>query len=116
MKPDGSIHPTLNKNKVITVLESLSTVAPGADSAQELNLDAHHCLIVDGMAVVQELMAVKSFKNCDDLGNAYVKLINAKASKYYVTRVIFDNYSKAQPLQEATRQRRRGSKVPAAGF
>ena len=68
------------------------------------------------MVVVQELMAVKSPKNCFDLGNAYVRLINAKASKYHVTRVIFDNYPKAQPLKELTREQRRGSKVPSAGF
>ena len=68
------------------------------------------CLIhvVDRMAVVQELMAVKQFKNCKALSDAYVSLIHAKARCYQIVRVVFDNYSAEGSLKETTRERRRG--------
>ena len=72
------------------------------------------CLIhvVDRMAVVQELMAVKQFKNCKALSDAYVSLIHAKAHCYQIVRVVFDNYSVEGSLKETTRERRRvGKKV-----
>ena len=70
------------------------------------------CLIhvVDRMAVVQELMAVKQFKNCKALSDAYVLLIHAKAHCYQIVRVVFDNYSVEGSLKETTRERRRVGK------
>jgi len=65
-------------------------------------------LIVDGMAVVQELMAVRTFKNGKDLARAYVKLIDTRAHDYAAVRVVFDNYTKVSSLKECTRERRRG--------
>ena len=50
-------------------------------------------LVDDGMAVLHELMPVKNFKDCKDLGVSYVKLVDSKARGYYQVRVIFDNYS-----------------------
>jgi len=60
------------------------------------------------MAVLHELMAVKNFKDCKDLGVSYVKLIDPKARGYDQVRVIFDNYTKVSSLKERTRQLRRG--------
>ncbi|KAG0711912.1 hypothetical protein GWK47_019569 [Chionoecetes opilio] len=60
------------------------------------------------MAVVQELMAVRTFKNGKDLARAYVKLTDTKAQGYAAVRVVFDNYTKVSSLKEATRERRRG--------
>ena len=64
--------------------------------------------MVDGMAVVQELMSVRNYSNCKDLGTAYVRLIDSKAQWYGQVRVIFDNYTKVSSLKEGTRQRCRG--------
>ena len=65
-------------------------------------------LIVDGMAVVQELMAVRTFKNGKDLARAYVQLIDTRAHDYAAVRVVFDNHTKVSSLKECTRERRRG--------
>ena len=124
MKPDGRIHPTVDKSKIITVLENLpAKLSDNSSSEPPLEEHGHHtdtgqmCLIVDGMAVVQELMAVKQFENCKALSDAYVSLIDAKARKYHVVRVVFDNYSIEGSLKEATRERRRGGKkVPVRTY
>lgn len=117
MRPDGSVHPTLNKGSLITVLENLP-VSPMEDCQDNLisdgaygSTDAQLCLIVDGMAVVQELMAVKSFENGKALGKAYVELIDIKSRNYNSVRVIFDNYAVVGSLKESTRERRRGGKA-----
>ena len=46
------------------------------------------CLLVDGMRVVQELMAVRSFETCKDLATSYVALIDSKPRGYRNVRVI----------------------------
>jgi hypothetical protein len=124
MTATGSVHPTLDKSEVIAFLENMPD--QDAENMGTAELSAHEsdhgpaasnkCLIVDGMAVVQELMAVRSFENCLDLSNAYVKLINAKACNYHVSRVVFDNYSITESLKETTRERRRGGKKAPVGY
>ena len=106
MKPDGSIHPTTDKNTVIHLLENL--VKTDSNTTQESLHDRKLCcLVVDGMEVLQELMAVKNFKDCKDLATSYVKLIDSKGRGYEQVRVIFDNYTKVLSLKEGTRQQRR---------
>lgn len=61
-----------------------------------------HDLVIDGMEVVQELVAVTNYKTCKDFGVAYVKLIDSKAQNYDHVRVILDNYTKVSSLKEAT--------------
>ena len=121
MKLDGSVHPTLNKSSIIAVLEDLP--AQASTNSQTLteypsreNNQSSTCLVVDGMAVVQEIMSVKPLKNCKELADAYVTLIDAKGHNYDITRVIFDNYVVEVSLKEATRDRRRGSKAPVKGY
>jgi len=111
MRPDGSIHPTTDKSTVIHMLEDM--VKADGESVQETTThitteNESCCLIVDGMAVLQELMAVKNFKNCKDLGASYVRLIDLKSRGYNQVRIIFDNYTKINSLKEGTRERRRG--------
>jgi len=60
------------------------------------------------MAVLHELMAVKNFKDCKDLGVSYVQLIDSKARGNDQVRVIIDNYTKVSSLKERTRQLCRG--------
>jgi hypothetical protein len=76
MKPDGSVHPTTDKSKVIAVLENLPQQGAEIMSTESSTQELEHgrapnmCLIVDGMAVVQELMAVQSFENCKAYSDA----------------------------------------------
>jgi len=111
MKPDGSVHPTTDKSAVIHLLENLvqsDNPTIQAATTQSTNEEEGVCLIVDGMAVLQELMAVKNVKTCKELGTSYVKLIDSKGRGYGQVRVIFDNYTKVSSLKEGTRERRRG--------
>ena len=110
MAPDGSIHPTMDKSTVIKLLEDLVANDTSQISAQPTELEdtSATCLVVDGMGVVQELMAVKNFKTCKELATSYVRLIDAKAQGYCQVRVIFDNYTKKASLKEQTRERRKG--------
>ena len=52
---------------------------PDSDIALDLAVEEECCLIVDGMAVLEELMAVKNLSNCNDFGKSYVKLMDSKA-------------------------------------
>ncbi|CAM1154327.1 Uncharacterised protein r2_g4274 [Pycnogonum litorale] len=112
MKPDGSVHPTTDSSRaVIHLLENLvqsdnSTIQ--AATIQSTNEEESVCLIVDGMAVLEELMAVKNVKTCKELGTSYVKLIDSKDRGYGQVRVIFDNYTTVSSLKEGTREHRRG--------
>ena len=108
MKPDGSLHPTTDKSKVIHLLESL------VQNEECTHVDLENpkeavCLIVDGMGAVQELMAVKNFKNCQAFGEAFVKLVDSKGRGYNQVRIIFDNYTITSSLKESTREKRRSN-------
>ena len=70
---------------------------------------AKKCLVIDGMAVVQEISAVRNFESCKELGAAFVKLINFKAPGYDAMLIIFDNYSVENLMKVATRERCSGS-------
>ena len=91
------------------MLENLAKT-DGNAAPERLCEDEPSCLVVDGMAVLYELMAVKNFKDCKDLGASHIKLIDSKARGYHQVRVIFDNYTKVSSLKEGTRQLRRGDK------
>ena len=106
MTPDGSFHPTTDKSTVIKLLEDLvanDTVEANAQPTEFVE-GSETCLIVDGMGVVQELMAVKNFKTSIQLATSFITLIDSKAQE----RVIFDNYTKKASLKEQTRERRKG--------
>ena len=70
------------------------------DSGEHVNAT----LIVGGMAVVQELIAVRNFQSGKDLSRAYIKLNEAKCQGYVAVCVVFDNYTKTKSLKENTRQ------------
>ena len=79
MALDGSIYPTTDKSTVIKLLEDLVTNDTAQTSAQptEFEEGSETCLVVDGMGVVQELMAVKNFKTCKELGTSFVTLMDS---------------------------------------
>ena len=111
MQPDGSVHPTTDKSTTIHLLGDMpqtdvNTTQDG--NTHTTNEEDGVCLVIDGMAVLKELMAIKNFDNCKDLGISYVKLIDSKGQGYRQVRVIFDNYHNVSRLKTATRERRRG--------
>ena len=65
-------------SKIITLLENLphktcTPIQAGVKSSMHGIVDdisTNVCLIIDCMAVMQELMAVEPFKNCKDLSTA----------------------------------------------
>ena len=63
MASDGSIHPTTEKSTVIKLLEDLVASDTAQASAQCTESEDRLYLVVDGKGVVQELMAVRNFKN-----------------------------------------------------
>lgn len=109
MQPDGNVHPTSDKSTVIQLLKDLvHTDTSAGPTAIHMATESLVCLVVDGMAVVQELMAVRVFNTCKDFGETYIKLIESRSRGYEHVRVIFDNYTRVSSLKEATRERRRG--------
>lgn len=109
MKPDGNLHPTTDKSKVISLLEHLVQTDEDCTNVHTGVSNEVTCLIIDGMGVVQELMAVKKIKKCKAFGEEFVKLIDSKGRDYDQVRVIFDNYTITSSLKESTRERRRGN-------
>ena len=110
MAPDGSIHPSTDKSIVIKLLEDLVVNETCQTSAQSTEREegSETCLVVEGMGVVQELMAVQNGKTCKELATSYIALIDSKARGYCQVRVIFDNYTKEASMKEQTRERRKG--------
>ena len=110
MAPDGSIHATTDKSTVIKLLQDMveNDTAPAPTLNTGFAEGFETCLVVDGMAVVQELMAVKNFCTCKELATSFVKLIDSKAREYCQMRIIFDNYTKTASMKEQTRERRKG--------
>jgi len=78
LQPDGSTYPTTDKSTVIHLFESL-VKTDGNATPELLCEDEPSCLVVDGMAVLHELMAAKNLKDCKDLGVSYVMFIDSKA-------------------------------------
>ena len=110
MALDGSIHPSTDKSIVIKLLEDLVVNETCQTSAQSTEREegSETCLVVEGMGVVQELMAVQNGKTCKELATSYIALIDSKARGYCQVRVKFDNYTKEASMKEQTRERRKG--------
>ena len=91
MAPDGSIHPSTDKSIVIKLLEDLVVNETCQTSAQSTEREegSETCLVVEGMGVVQELMAVQNGKTCKELATSYIALIDLKARGYCQVRVIY---------------------------
>ena len=101
MAPDGTIHPSTDKSIVIKLLEYVVVNETSATYAQptEREQGSETCLVVYGMGVVQELMAVQNGKTCKVLAASYVTLIDSQARGYCQVRVIFDNYTKEASMK-----------------
>ena len=99
-----------DKSIVIKLLEDLVVNETSEASAQPTDRDqgSETCLVLDGMGVVQDLMAVQNGKTCKELATSYITLIDAKAGVYCQVRVMFDNYTKEASMKEHTRKRRKG--------
>ena len=110
MAPDGSIHPSTDKSIVIKLLEDLVVNETSQTSAQSTEHEegSETCLVVDGMGVVQELMAVQNCKTCKELATSYIALIDSEARGHCQVRVIFDNYTKEASMKEQRAAKRKG--------
>ena len=84
MTPDGSIHPTTDKSTVIMLLKDLvpNDIIQDYVENGEFEYLSIMCLVVDGMRVVQELMAVKSNITCTDLATSHMALNDSKVRGY----------------------------------
>ena len=105
MAPDGSIHPSTDKSIVIKLLEDLvvNETSQSQTSAQSTEREegSETCLVVDGMGVVQALMAVQNCKTCKELATSYIALIDSEARGHCQVRVIVD---KEASMKEQTRE------------
>ena len=111
MRSDGTLHPTTDKSQVVHMLcdeSGVGTADSPLTSLDEKQQAKPRCLLVDGMVVVQEAMAVGTIRTCKDLAMLYVRHIDSKAKGYDQVRVVFDNYKIPNSLKETTRQRRKG--------
>ena len=88
MAPDGSIHPSTDKSIVIKLHEDLVVNETCQTSAQSTEREegSETCLVVEGVGVVQELMAVQNGKTCKELATSYIALIDSKARGYCQVR------------------------------
>ena len=80
MQTNGSIHPTTDKSTLIHILEDM------AYNSQKDSIECipneDKCLIIDGMAVVQELMAVRDFRDGKEFASNFVMLVDSKGEGY----------------------------------
>ena len=90
--------------EVLVVNETSEASAHPTDREQ----GSETCLVVDGMGVVQELMAVQNDKTCKEHATSYITLIDSKARVYCQVLVIFDSYTKEASMKAHTREQRKG--------
>ena len=78
-----------------------------SDMIASTAVDKRHCLLIDGMAVVQSLVEQPWVKTCSDLAILFNNKIEffVKESEYTDVRLIFDSYY-PDSLKEATRTKR----------
>ena len=86
--------------EVLVVNETSEASAQPTDREQGLET----CLVVDGMGVVQELMAVQNGKTCKEHATSYIALIDATARVYCQVLVMFDSYTKEPSMKAQTRE------------
>ena len=77
MKPDVSLLPSNNKSILIHELEHMAaTSQTGEELTNQRSLTS---IIIDGMAVVQDMVVYKSqIKTCRDLLDCFVRSIDSK--------------------------------------
>ena len=75
MQADGTLHPTTDKSSVIHLLEGMVH-----NENHETLVEEHPMttLVIDGMTVVHEVVALKNFETVKDLAMAYVKTVDTK--------------------------------------
>ena len=95
---------------MIKLVEDLVVNDTSEASAQPTDREqgSETCLVVDGMGVVQELMAVQNGRPCKEHATSYITLIDAKARVYCEVLVIFDSYTNEGTDQRAAERKGEG--------
>ena len=115
MKPDDSLLPS--NNKYILTHELEHTAATSQTGEELINQRSLASIIIDGMAVVQEMVVYKSqIKTCKDLLDCFVRSINSKSVGYIDAYVVFDNYSINSSLKDRTRECRTAGRTQDKGY
>ena len=107
MKADGSLHPCLDKSKLIHILEDLApdTTAPLHSQQLTVHSDGNECILFDGVAIVNELSAQKAnIHSCKELAEYFVRMIELKSSRYREAYIIYDDCSVENLQKDYTRQ------------
>ena len=115
MKPDDSLLPS--NNKYILTHELEHTAAISQTGEELINQRSLASIIIDGMAVVQEMVVYKSqIKTCKDLLDCFVRSIDSKSVGYIDAYVVFDNYSINSSLKDRTRECRTAGRTQDKGY
>ena len=113
MTANGKLHPCEDKSQLLHILQALVPDIPNSTANKQPEHSTHRqvpdntVLLVDGMAVVNELSIFETaLKNCKNLGDYFVRAVANKSNVYTCVYVIFDNYNVESSMKDATRQRR----------
>ena len=105
MKPDNSLLPTTNKSILIHKLENMVVESSTSETSTGDELHGSTSIIIDGMALVQEMVVYKSLiKTCKDLLDCFVRSIDGKSVGYVDVDLVFDNYSISNSLKDKIRE------------
>jgi len=126
MTADGSLLAPTAKSALIHELEDLiSGVASSAESddmesspvQSNESAAATTSLLIDGMALMQELVVSKGvIKCCRDLADCFVRNVDSKARDYTDTYLLFDNYTVHNSMKDRTRNIRTSGRAQDKGY
>ena len=111
MKPDGSLFPTTRKSTLIHELEGVISGTDNSEESIEMPITPHQSahvltsILIDGMAVVQEMIVRKDDIKCyRDLSQYFIQRIDNISRDYCETYLLFDNYTVTESMKDRIRQ------------
>ena len=110
---DGSLRSSVNKSKLMSLLEGLVR----GDSSSTKDTQRNSCKrvqIIDGMAVVQLMGKPAWVRTVQHLGDHFVNVIESKSINSQEVHVVFYRYDFDKSLKEKTRQTRQKNRRSVA--
>ena len=111
MKPDGSLFPTTRKSTLIHELEGVISGTDNSEESIEMPITPHQSahvltsILIDGMAVVQEMIVRKDDIKCyRDLSQYFIQRIDNISRDYCETYLLFDNHTVTDSMKDRIRQ------------